>query len=138
MRIGVNDRLQLPFLRAVPPIAVRVVTPDEAFIRAPDVDCRGAVVEAEGTKCLWIAEAGPFADRRAGTRFGGEQVLGIAEGEGFAAPWRCGAFPAGEGGLRFVDLVGAEAVEEIIADVEGADMFEAQELPAGIGPRRTV
>ena len=32
--------------------------------------------------------------------------------------------------MRFDDFVGAEAIEEIIPGVEGANMFEAQELPA--------
>lgn len=60
--------------------------------------------------------------------------MGVAEAEGLAPPWAIGgAFPAGQRRLRVADFIGGQAVEEIIAGVEGADMIEAQELPAAFG-----
>lgn len=50
--------------------------------------------------------------------------------ESFAAFIGGGAGPAGERGLGIVNLIGVEPIEEIIAGIEGADMIEAEPLPA--------
>lgn len=55
-----------------------------------------------------------------------------------AALARRGALPAGQWRLRLMDLVGAQAIEEIVLGVEGADVFEAQELPAAFAAGRAV
>jgi hypothetical protein len=62
----------------------------------------------------------------------------IAEAEGRAAPGGCCLFPAGERRLRLVDFIGRQAIEKIIAGVEGADMIEAKELPAALAAGQAI
>ncbi len=138
MRIGVDDGLQLSFLPAVPLIAVRVVAADEAFVGAAHIRRRCGIGETQRRQRLGIAESGPAARAR-GRAIAAEQIMRIAEMEGFAAALaRRGALPAGERRLRRLDFIGAEAIEEVIGRIEGADMFEAQELPAAIAAGQAV
>jgi hypothetical protein len=138
VRIGVDDGLQLSFVGAIPAIAVRVVAADEAFVGAADIIGGGGIAEPERAERLGVAEAGPAPHRRRRPRFAGEQVVRVAEGEGFAAAAVDGALPAGERRLGGADLVGRQAIEEIIRGIEGADMVEAEELPAGLVTGDTV
>ncbi len=137
MRIGVDDGLQLSFVFAVPPIAVRVVTADEAFIGAAHIGCSGGIGEAERRKRPGIAGCGP-APRRGGAFIGGKQVMRVAKAERRAALGRCRLFPAGKRRLRIANLVGRQAIEKIIAGVEFADMIEAQKLPAAFAAGKAI
>jgi hypothetical protein len=138
VRIGVDDSLQLSFLGAVPPIAVRVVAADEAFVAAPDVAGGGAIAQPERLERLGIAETSPILGGGPGRRIATEQIVRIAEPEGRATARGGCPLPPGQRRLCLADLVGAEAVEEVIAGVEGADMVEAQELPAAVLPGQAV
>ena len=137
MRIGVDDRLQLSFVSAIPPIAVRVVAADEAFVGAAHIGSSGGIGQSQHRQRCGIAGCGP-ASRGGGALVGGEQIMRIAKAERRPAlGCRC-LFPAGERRLRLADFVGGQAIEEIIAGVEGADMVKTQELPAAFGPGQAI
>ncbi len=143
MRIGVDDGLQLSFRRPVPLIAVRVVTPHQPLVGAAHLGRRCRIAQAEHRQRGAIAGTGPAplsgGRPRPVPRIGAEQVMGIAETECLPPVAAMGdAFPAGERRLRLVDLVDRQAVEEIIAGVEFADMVEAQELPAALVARQPI
>jgi hypothetical protein len=138
VRIGVDDGLQLSFVGAVPPVTVRVVAADEAFVGAADIGCGRGIGQAERRKRLGIAECGPATGGLAGFCGGGEQVVRVAEGEGRLALWPQRLFPTGERALRLVDFIRRQAIEEIIAGVEGPDMIEAEELPAAFAAGQAI
>ncbi len=138
MRIGVDDGLQLSFLRAVTRVAVRMVAANQSLVGAADIGGPCRICEAKGGERLCVPKAGPAARRGGGLFFTGKQIMRIAEAEGRAALLRDGLLPAGQWGLGLVDLVWAEAIEKIVAGVEGADMIEAEELPAAGISRHAV
>ncbi len=142
MRIGVDDSLQLSFVRPVALVAVGVVAADEAFIGTADIGGGRRIGQAKRGERRGIATAGPAAGAGARLCGGGEQVMGVTKGEGGLALWANRLFPAGQRALGLVDFVGRQAIEEIVAGVEFADMIEAEKLPAAfaagqpIRPRR--
>jgi hypothetical protein len=138
VRIGVDDSLQLSFVGAVPLVAVRVVAADEAFIGAADIGGGRGIGQAEGGERLGIAAAGPAAGGGARLCGGGEQVMRVAKGEGRLALRANRLFPSGQRALCLVDFVGRQAIEEIVAGVEFADMFEAEKLPAAFIARQSI
>ena len=138
VRIGVDDSLQLSFLPTVPIIAVRVVAADEAFVGAADIGSSGGIGQPQRRQCLRIAESGPAAGGGSGLCARGEQVMRIAEGEGGFALRAHRLFPASQRALGIAHLVRRQAIEEIIARVEFADMIEAQELPATFAARQPI
>lgn len=56
--------------------------------------------------------------------------MGIAEMKGFPAALGCLPFPARQWRLRVMDIVRAQAIEEIVTGIEGPDMVETEPLPA--------
>ncbi len=137
MRIGVDDRLQLSFVAAVPAIAVGVVAADEAFVGAAHIGGGGGIGQSERRQRRGIAGCGP-ASRGGGAPVGAEQVVCITETERRAALGGGRLFPAGKRRLRLVDFIGRQAIEEVIAGVEGADMIETQELPAAFAAGQAI
>ncbi len=146
MRIGCDDGLQLSFMCPIAAVAVGMIFSDHGLVDSFDVGATGGIIKAQCTQRLCVGGLGPalLVRRRAGARLAGsgEQIVGIAEVESLAAFFGGGAGPAGERGLGFVDLVGAETIEVIIAGVEGTDMIKAEPLPAAgiagdaVGQRR--
>jgi len=62
----------------------------------------------------------------------------VAEAERRPALGGYGLVPTGERRLCLADFVGGQAIEEVIARIEGADMVEAQELPATFGTGQAI
>src|SRR5579875_2877011 len=135
--IGLDHRLQHAFVAAVAADAIGVAAPEQLGIALAQRAAIGdaaepehleraslgiaqrlavaarlldALLEARADRIERIGEIGPA--RRAVGTIGGERA-GLA-------------FPAGIGALRVVDLLGAHALEEIVAGVEFADMVEAE------------
>lgn len=62
----------------------------------------------------------------------------IAKVESFTTTISSRALPPGEGRLGFMDLVSRQAIEVVITGVEGADVIEAEPLPASAISRDAI
>ncbi len=135
--IGLDDFAEPALMAAVAAIPVGMEAPDQLRIAASDRLQVGIFAQAEDAQrtLLGSAEArrrfrvAPPEPRRDGVQRVGEVAprrRWIRPGMG-ERPRR--AFPSGERRLRFTNLFGAHAVEEIILRIVLADVLQAQELP---------